>query len=390
MQITDSSRGVTISEWGMNNPCIRLAESHPVARATDKALSEIHTAGLRNFERMRISDELPENKSAKATTLPMYAKLITYSQGMHEVNAAAIKVEGRNVTYVTMEESPRINTSSHVKSEQDRFGIGTYFVDPVETYEEADILPLIEKAQAIEKARIEKRQREQDEYNAIIARGKEEAEKTPLWAKAAIILEPVIDDSDPYTDYFASHPDRENAGIIAWSSHERNIEAELRQAMINLPELAGENFELEKSPYRLQTAYNSGWRVRKLALSRENENYLFEILGRGNCIATTTPPQTEERNEPTTGARIQYNRVKNGIEIYFNGKPEDTVLDDLKRNGFRWAKFNKCWYKTDTPHARMVAARYGELPGEGREQANDTFDLDDMLEQQAEQWSQHN
>lgn len=41
---------------------------------------------------------------------------------------------------------------------------------------------------------------------------------------------------------------------------------------------------------------------------------------------------------------ILKNEEKQGIELYFNSKPVQTVLEDLKTNGFRWHNVKKCWY----------------------------------------------
>ena len=38
------------------------------------------------------------------------------------------------------------------------------------------------------------------------------------------------------------------------------------------------------------------------------------------------------------------NNEKNGVEIYFDGKPSEEIRNVLKSNGFRWANINKCWY----------------------------------------------
>lgn len=45
-----------------------------------------------------------------------------------------------------------------------------------------------------------------------------------------------------------------------------------------------------------------------------------------------------------SGATMCENFDKNGVEIRFADKPDETVRTDLKRNGFRWSKFQKIWY----------------------------------------------
>lgn len=38
------------------------------------------------------------------------------------------------------------------------------------------------------------------------------------------------------------------------------------------------------------------------------------------------------------------NTEKNGIEIYFDGKPSDDILTRLKENHWRWFRAKSCWY----------------------------------------------
>lgn len=42
--------------------------------------------------------------------------------------------------------------------------------------------------------------------------------------------------------------------------------------------------------------------------------------------------------------KVVLNNEKNGIEIYFTDKPSEDLRNNLKSNGFRWSKYNKCWY----------------------------------------------
>ena len=51
-----------------------------------------------------------------------------------------------------------------------------------------------------------------------------------------------------------------------------------------------------------------------------------------------------EEIKVSEGVEIKLNEDKNGIEIYFTSKPSEEVRTALKSNGFRWSKYNKCWY----------------------------------------------
>lgn len=43
-------------------------------------------------------------------------------------------------------------------------------------------------------------------------------------------------------------------------------------------------------------------------------------------------------------ANITFNDEKNGIEIRFDEKPEQKVIDSIKEKGFRWSNKQKMWF----------------------------------------------
>lgn len=45
---------------------------------------------------------------------------------------------------------------------------------------------------------------------------------------------------------------------------------------------------------------------------------------------------------------IRINEERNGIELRFDSKPDQSVMDSLKANGFRWSKYQKMWYAKQT------------------------------------------
>ncbi|MGG1444993.1 LPD29 domain-containing protein [Brevibacillus laterosporus] len=55
----------------------------------------------------------------------------------------------------------------------------------------------------------------------------------------------------------------------------------------------------------------------------------------------------------TTALKI--NEELNGIELYFNSKPVQKVIYNLKENGFRWSGFKKCWYAKQSERAFQIA-----------------------------------
>lgn len=63
------------------------------------------------------------------------------------------------------------------------------------------------------------------------------------------------------------------------------------------------------------------------------------------------PEQAQPSQEIKTNSQditFKHNTEKGGFEIHFKEKPSQAVLETLKANGYRWGKFNKCWYKKFT------------------------------------------
>ena len=61
--------------------------------------------------------------------------------------------------------------------------------------------------------------------------------------------------------------------------------------------------------------------------------------------------ENEEQSLNTVESKeveIIYNEEKNGIEVKFNTKPAQEVINDLKTNGFRWHRVKKVWYAKQT------------------------------------------
>ena len=49
------------------------------------------------------------------------------------------------------------------------------------------------------------------------------------------------------------------------------------------------------------------------------------------------------------------NKEHNGIELYFEEKPNKNIIDMLKANKFRWHSIKKCWYAKKTENNMKVA-----------------------------------
>jgi hypothetical protein len=50
-----------------------------------------------------------------------------------------------------------------------------------------------------------------------------------------------------------------------------------------------------------------------------------------------------KKHEGRGGVEIEDNAAENRVRLYFPGKPEKEVIEQLKKNGFRWAPSLGCW-----------------------------------------------
>ncbi len=62
------------------------------------------------------------------------------------------------------------------------------------------------------------------------------------------------------------------------------------------------------------------------------------------CLFESIPTVSNNVSIDSTDYTITINNEKGGIELRFPAKPDDSVLNKLKSNGWRWTGFNKCWY----------------------------------------------
>lgn len=52
--------------------------------------------------------------------------------------------------------------------------------------------------------------------------------------------------------------------------------------------------------------------------------------------------------------RILQNTEENRLQLFFDGKPEQTMIATLKSRGFKWSPRNKAWQRQLTPNALAV------------------------------------
>lgn len=106
----------------------------------------------------------------------------------------------------------------------------------------------------------------------------------------------------------------------------------------------------------------------------KNDTEETENIKDSEVIEENNDDTTEEK-ENTIQVEVRFNEEKNGIELYFSNKPDEEIRDTLKSNGFRWARYNKCWYVKDSEEKRNLLRSLGWLNEENKtvEVSNETI-----------------
>jgi len=359
------------------------------ATATEKTVARIHAAGIEKFKSLPES-ELPSKKEA----LPaIEIGQVFYTDGPWAPRRRAvyeIVPSDYGTTYKTVElDGSDLHKDQHPRHESKKFGIGLY-------WKTGDTVP-VESLEALVKQAsdaVAKRYKEEREKEAA-----EAAERLrKIEAGKAMVGEldfPYYIEGVEYKTEYRMDDSHDTTVlrkvVLAFSWHKVRNRAELAAAASNCPDtahLTAESYDEHNSS--LGSKYN-GWQVRKRSITSEvDKESIYIAAADGNFFVTESnavhTPANESGAESSSGARIVHNRQQDGIEIHFSAKPSQGTLDTIKANGFRWSKFNKCWYKKDSEGARRVAANYGELPeslkGE-QSTGGDAFD-NMIIDQQAQ------
>jgi len=181
-----------------------------------------------------------------------------------------------------------------------------------------------------------------------------------------IYLNKVYDDSDGMTDYYSPHASYGDDLLLAYTKTTRETEALARKVVGAIPSLQGLTFawHTEKWSGGHGNYLTTGYGIEKADVHGQ-EKYIayeicfgyrrkmiphFEYVGNidGIGIQTTAPTKVD-------GISITENDEKDGIEIRFPAKPDQTILAKLKEKGFRWSNFNKCWYIKRTEDNKQFA-----------------------------------
>jgi len=72
-------------------------------------------------------------------------------------------------------------------------------------------------------------------------------------------------------------------------------------------------------------------------------------------IASLANRPTEDKEITVKGVRVLENAEDNRIQLFFDGKPSEEIRTTLKRNGFRWSRYNMAWQRQLNNAGRYAA-----------------------------------
>lgn len=200
---------------------------------------------------------------------------------------------------------------------------------------------------------------------------KGEGEVTREVNEMFLTISAYFNDSHGMSDYYHPHHSIGTTYAIGTVPKGARKESLVRDVIASVPELQGYTWTWSADESLLESS-QVGIAPIKAYDGRTEVSYWYEL--RFSTYNSTMPKSrlfiekvSKEKIEgiAPTGDKIatcKLNPSKSGIELYFNSKPQTSVLDDLKANGWRWSRFNSCWYKLDNSIARRTASKYAEVP----------------------------
>lgn len=91
--------------------------------------------------------------------------------------------------------------------------------------------------------------------------------------------------------------------------------------------------------------------------SKINIDKFCELADRVVQITREAREKARAARPATQGVSVEVkeNEDKDGVEIRFAEKPDQSVIDQVKAHGFRWSKFQKLWYARRSPETLEFA-----------------------------------
>ena len=332
------------------------------ARCTEKTIAAAHAEALTVFEQLKNADKLPQNQSSDknetaANTYEIKKGQIVWVDFIHTGARKLVVIAAKDKHgYYKCLDAKEMTFSKHdrIRPYSEKFGIGTY-------YNEGEVIEDMERLDnlIIEVANAEKKREIDSEAAGILARAERAAKieqgmklvSIPDTAKAVIVANLMIDDSDPQTDYHASHS--EDTFYLAYSNHVRDIFTEMRNAAGNAnleditvfkdPEFGRENkqkYSMGRGYFLSESHSRGGVEIRKARFSYNDSGiskdlrekiYIAAAEGKYFCEQQTQDPNNLDVIAEViqdANVHVQEYSERAGI-VYGDTKPLKDILKGL-------------------------------------------------------------
>ena len=273
--------------------------------------------------------------------------VIFFGYAMRQSRYVVCRVEHTSIGYTYTMIDPdtyEYHTTETIMPLSQKHGIGYYYDDTAPEFMDSTQVALImEEAERKRKEQEEKREAERERTEQLKAVGRKRMEQIlPHGAKAIIVARLKQDDSDPMTDYFASHTVR--TVIIGISTHTRDLFSEMRKCAAHFPHtshLAEPNARYEhREKYSMGAGYYLGeskyygWIVHKVVIhNRERfiEEFALTASDEENiCLAPNIPatPSAEHIATPQ-GEFLIVDYSERAIAVFGDTRPLKAQLSAM-------------------------------------------------------------
>ncbi len=117
--------------------------------------------------------------------------------------------------------------------------------------------------------------------------------------------------------------------------------------------------QTERTNKEIAGAYSWNKQPYPSYLLQNNNQNLHRIEKRIESLMRETGEQAEAHFYDTDklGFEVLENKEAMRLQLYFDGKPEEEIRDELKGNGFKWSPKNECWQRLLNDNARYALKR---------------------------------
>lgn len=87
------------------------------------------------------------------------------------------------------------------------------------------------------------------------------------------------------------------------------------------------------------------------------DDYLYTADKMTKTVIFDRYMTAEQKQQKIDDVEVVENINDNRLQLFFDGKPEQEMINKLKANGFRWSPKNKAWQRQLTDNARIALKR---------------------------------